>query len=171
MEHFITLQWKPFSVPVDKLLPALRALLSSNFDGIVCRENDFDVVFLAEISPEDQNALSVFWDGVTEQQFSPTLREIISKSINDASVFGRAMILDAAVENVEMGITQAGKTREVANYCANVQRYLESGSLYAAVAEIDDLLAAGVPAELSPFITADRLNIYKTRINDYLATP
>lgn len=166
--ELLTLQWKQFHVPTDKLAAALKNILTSNYDGMICREQDFDVVFRYTISTEDFEALNDFWDTVTELQFSPTLREIVAKRINDASVFGRSLILDVAVENVEMGITQSGKTRAVADYVADVQRYLESGSLYAALSSIDEKINAGPPAELTPFITIERLTATRAKIQDWL---
>lgn len=166
----VTLQWKEFSVPVDRLNNALKAILLANYDGLICEPNEFYVMFKEEPTQDEINAVNAFWDAVTEQQFSPSLREIISGKINEASSFGRALILDAAVENVEMGVTQAGKTMLVADYCADVQRYLESGSLYAAMAKIDLLIAAGVPENLAPFITEARLQAYKTKIQEFLAS-
>lgn len=170
MDNAIQLDWKTFTIPVDKLNDSLKLLFGSDYDGIVCEEDSFYVVFKASPTQIEQDELNNFWNTVTPQQFSPTLRDIISQKINDASVFGRTVILDFAVENVQMGITQANKTRDVSNYCANVQRYLESGSIYAAVAEIDELTAAGVPANLAPFITADRLAIYKARLETWLSS-
>lgn len=170
MNNSVTLSWKEFNVPTDKLNNALKEILLENYDGLVCEPEQFYVIFKTPPTQPEIDTLTNFWNEVTEQQFSPTLREIISNSINEASVFGRTLILDAAVENVEMGITQAGKTREVADYCADIQRYLESGSLYAATAEIDELILAGVPAELSPFITQARLEAYKQKIEDFLAS-
>lgn len=170
MENSITLQWKEFNVPVERLTITLKSLLGSNYDGIVCETKSFNVMF-KEMPLEDEiNTLNNYWNGVTQTQFSPTLREIIASKINEASCFGRALILDAAVENVELGITQAGKTRAVANYCSNIQRYLESGSLYAAIEELNRLILEVPPTELSPFITVDRLNEYKSKIVTFLSS-
>lgn len=166
----IILNWKSFNVPTDKLATILRNLLSENYDGLVCTEENFTVMFKEEASQEDIDNLNEFWDNATELQFAPSLRDIISDKINEASVFGRALILDFAVENVQIGITQANKTREVADYCRKIQRYLESGSLYAALAEIDDMINAGVPSELNPYVTQAKLLIYRQKIEDFLAS-
>lgn len=168
MEKYIVLQWKQFSVPVDRLNLVLKNLVGSNYDGLICNPEDFYVVFKEVPEQEAANVVINFWNNAVEQQFSPSLREIISGIINNASVFGNALILDFAVENVQMGITQAGKTKLVADYCANVQRYLQSGSLYAAITEIDSLVNAGIPENLAPFITTQRLNSYKSKIAQYL---
>lgn len=166
----ITLNWKSFNVPTDRLASILKNLLSYNYDGIICTEENFSVMFKEEPSTEDLDNLHEFWENATEIQFGPSLREIISEKINEASVFGRTLILDFAVENVQMGITQANKTREVADYCRKIQRYVESGSLYAAIAEIDDMISTGVPGTLSPYVTEARLLIYKQKIEDFIVS-
>lgn len=164
----VTLTWKSFSIPVDRLHKALKTLIGSNYDGLICRSDDFDVVYKVEPTEQELTILNNYWDTVVEQQFNPSLKEIISGKINEASAFGRALILDFAVENVQMGVTQAGKTRNVADYLSNLQRYVESGSLYAAVAEIDSLVNATVPSNLAPFVTSERLLTYKARIVAFL---
>lgn len=168
MEKGIILQWKAFSIPMDKLNSSFRLLIGSNYDGLICNTEDFYVTFKEVPTQQEIDTVNTYWSQVTQEQFNPSLREIISGKINDASVFGRTLILDAAVENVEMGITQAGKTREVADYCADVQRYLESGSLYAALSKIEEMISLGVPQNLAPFITEERLLNYKSKIEAYL---
>lgn len=169
MENSVVLLWKEFSIPTDRLMVVLKNLLSDNYDGLVCEPDQLHVVFHDEVTQEDLSALTTFWSQVTEVQFSPSLHEIISQKINGASAFGRALILDFAVDNVQLGVTQAGKTRAVSDYCRALQRYLESGSLYAAVEQINEMLTAGAPLELSPFVTAARLTSYRDRILGYLA--
>jgi hypothetical protein len=65
----------------------------------------------------------------------PTLSEIIAGKVSDAIKFGTKLIIDAAVENIAMGITQSGKTKAVSDYLRSVQSYLREGSLHAAIAE------------------------------------
>ncbi len=168
MNNAVLLQWKEFNVPVERLKSILKNLLGSNFDGIICEPEQFYVVFIESPSQGEIDQVTEFWDNATEIQFSPSLKEIITVKINEASTFGRALILDFAVENVQMGITQAGKTRDVADYLAKIQRYLESGSLYAALAEANDLITAGVPSELNPYVTDVRLTTYRDRIQAFL---
>lgn len=168
MEHMIVLEWKPFPIKVDRLGKALKGILSSNFDGLVCGPDSLQIMFKEAVTQEDADAVTTYWDGVTEITFSPSLREMISARLNEATVFGQTMILDFAVENVEMGITQAQKTKAVSDYCRGIQRYLQTGSLYAAVEAIQEMITAGVPAELAPFVTEARLITYRDRLNAYL---
>lgn len=87
-----------------------------------------------------------------------------------ARTFGDALIIQTAMENIAMGITQAGKTRAVADYTQKLQNYLSSGSLYAAIEELDSMIDdVNRPSlELSPYITTERLNAAKNQIKVYL---
>jgi hypothetical protein len=67
-----------------------------------------------------------------------------------------------------MGITQAGKTRSVADYLKNVMFYGQSGSLYEVLAEINTFESEGYPSDLSPFVTQARMELFKQKIEDYL---
>ena len=92
----------------------------------------------------------------------------VKKIVTEAISFGQNLIIDFAAENVLMGITQAGKTKEVADYLADVMRYAQSGSLYEVLAEVNRLQTSGLPAELAPFVTTDRMNAFKLKIEQYL---
>lgn len=171
MSYFMVMQWKSFSVPVDRLNNILKIMVGPEYDGLICDNEQFQIVFKDSPDQSMVDTINTFWAQATAPQFSPSLAEIISGKINDAMLFGQSLILNAAVENVEMGITQVGKTKDVADYCTNIQQYLQSGSMYAALTEINALINAGVPSNLSPFITADRLNSYKNKIQTYLGIP
>lgn len=99
-----------------------------------------------------------------------TSSETVNGLILDARTFGNSLLQDFVVENVLLGITQSGKTQSLATYCHKLQHYIETGSLYAAYAEIDAMIddISLTKLSLSPFITNARLAIYKTRLGDYL---
>jgi len=93
---------------------------------------------------------------------------LVKQSIEGAIKFGQTMLVEFATENILMGITQLNKTKEVSDYLADVTRYIQTGSLYEVVNEIDRLIAAGLPVELEPFITQTRLESFKSKILNYL---
>jgi hypothetical protein len=96
------------------------------------------------------------------------MAEIIKQTIGDAMNFGNNLILEFAAENVLLGITQAGKTKAVADYLADVTRYAQTGSLYEVLNEIHRLESLGLPQNLEPFVTQARINLFKQKILDYL---
>lgn len=115
-------------------------------------------------------ALSIYSAGPAAPP-SLTLQEIIQRKIAAAIQFGNQFIVDAATENVIQGITQAGKTKEVSDFLSAIVRYLREGSLYAALAEIDFLVANGIPEGISPWVTVDKLQAAKIRIQIFLGIP
>lgn len=98
-----------------------------------------------------------------------TQQETIMLLVANAMDFGNNLILEFAAENILMGITQAGKTKDVADYLSSLMRYTQTGSLYEVMAEIDRLIQTGLPPNLSPFITEERLLSFKTKVLEYLA--
>lgn len=105
---------------------------------------------------------------VTAHSGQPPAKAAIVDMMRGIMKFSNEMFLDFVSDNIMMGITQAGKTKAVADYLINVERYARSGSLYEVVNEIDALILAGVPAELSPYVTEARLLSLKQQVLDYL---
>jgi hypothetical protein len=99
---------------------------------------------------------------------APTPTQVVEKKISDAKDFGESILKEFATENVLMGITQAGKTEAVTRYLHFVEHYIEQGSLYAAINEINTKLTEGIPAELSPFVTTARITVFLNKIKVYL---
>lgn len=94
---------------------------------------------------------------------------IYKNIIRQALAFFDELMTEFAGENIALGITQAGKTKDVADYLADVLRYGQTGSLYEVIAECDRLINEGIPAGLSPFVTETRLNSVKALIVAYLS--
>jgi hypothetical protein len=119
-------------------------------------------------------------EGTTEEQWEaalapysaapiiPTMQQIVEKKITDAKEFGDKLLNEFATENVLMGITQAGKTIEVTDYLHKLSHYMMTGSLYAALTEIDVILADTNRDHLAPFVTTERMEIYKDKIKQFL---
>lgn len=95
---------------------------------------------------------------------------ILAAKLDAAMMFGKALIVEVALANIQLGITQAGKTRAVADYTQKLQNYLATGSLYAAIEEITALKndITRPLLNLSPFITDAKLDYYKQKIQTFL---
>ena len=96
--------------------------------------------------------------------------QIVANSISNAIKFGQQLTVSFAAQNVLSGITQAGQTIPVATYMQSIAYYLNSGSLYAAITEINTLIAdtSSTKTALSPFITNNILYSYLNQIQAYL---
>lgn len=139
-------------------------LLTQQLDVLL---NDFYITTL-------QTQITVHYnDDVLEQDIinivnTHSYNSQILKVVQKAIKFGNDLIISFATENVIMGITQTGKTKAVADYLADMMRYAQSGSLYEVMAEVDRLIASGIPQELAPFVTEARLTQFKQKVLAYL---
>jgi hypothetical protein len=106
----------------------------------------------------------------SQEEVAVSQEELIKAIVENAKVFGNVLIGKFTIENISMGITQAGKTYDLTMYCHKLIHFIEKGSLYAALQELDILLAdtSQTKTDLSPFVTNDRLTIYKEEIETYL---
>lgn len=128
------------------------------------------IEFATEAAAEDYklaNNLDALIESFEEEL--PVIPVDFAAIVKSAIDFGNELIIGFAAENVSMGITQAGKTKAVADYLVNVTRYAQTGSLYEVINEINRLSDAGLPSELAPFITQTRLDAFKQKIVNYLS--
>jgi len=89
--------------------------------------------------------------------------------INEAISYFKTIQVEFAAENITLGITQSGKTKEVSDYLKNVLRYGQTGSLYEVIGEIDLLVQGPPPNDLSPFVTVDRLQSFKAKVLQFFS--
>lgn len=87
------------------------------------------------------------------------------KVLAAARKFGDDLVTKFGAENMILGITQDGMTKTVRQAMAEITNALITGSLYDAIDEID-----AMPAESKDgkYITDERLQAYKTKIQEYL---
>ena len=165
------LEWKQFSVNLDRMHQLIKTNLV-NYDGMVASSTNLIITFFNEPSQADLDFINDYWNSLTEVgESTPTSfeqLELVKTAVFNAIVFGQKLIVQFSAENVMLGITQAGKTKDVSVYLSELQILLNSGSLYAAIDEIDLLVAQGIPVELDPFITEIRLLEYKEVLQEYL---
>lgn len=166
----INLEWKEFDVKLDRMHKYLKENCEQ-YDGMIADTNYLKVILKLDVQG-DVDIVNDYWDSRTEQTESGVTQEEayeqVKLIIEGAMRFGQQMMISYASENVLMGITQAGKTKAVADYLEGVIRYMQTGSLYEVMHEIDRLKSEGIPVELSPFVTEVRLEAFKNKILDYL---
>lgn len=165
------LEWKEFEVKLDRMHGHLKEVCS-DYSGMVASEEEL-IVMLDYQNEADIIRIDDYWESRTEQEESqPTAQEIqenIQVVISKAMDFGKQLMVEFSAQNVLMGITQAGKTKEVLTFLADIKNAMDTGSLYTAIDEIDELISNGLPVELQPFITEQRLLDFKNKILSYLS--
>lgn len=148
-----------------------KAIESAGITNVyhVIHEHDEAII---KVCSEDANlftdAQQATIDGLVTAHPGDTLK-YLRAIVKNARAFFSEILNQYAAENIAMGITQAGKTKDVSDYLADVMRYGESGSLYEVISEVDALKAATVPADLAPFVTDARLDEVRAKIVEYLS--
>ena len=87
----------------------------------------------------------------------------------NAIEFGQTLMNDFINENIAMGITSTGKTRAVGLKLKDISFWLQMGSLYEALEDIDEMIANKIDPELAPFITDERMEKFENKIKEYLS--
>lgn len=165
---------KEFGIDITKLDKRFASITSSNYDGICNDGNSFNVLWKTNPSNEDLAAIENYWNELTLQIYNtPTANEstaMLAAKLDAAMQFGKALIVEVALSNIQLGITQAGKTRAVSDYTQKLQNYLVTGSLYAAIEEITSLRndLTRPLLGLDPFITNAKLDQYKAKLQSFV---
>ena len=153
-----------FPLSTDILHGELEGEFSSLFLGISIGD-DLVVHFSA---PLDESQLKALDTIIEEHNPSPPIETIVGNIVESAAAFGTSLISEFAVDNILGGITSAGMTIPVALYLHRLDHYLRTGSLYAAMDEIDTMIADTEKEHLSPFLTDTKLSAYRVKISTYL---
>jgi len=101
-------------------------------------------------------------------KLAATQAAIASAQLDAAIALGAGMIRKFTLENMALGITQAGKTGEVRKAMAEVISALSTGSLYDAM---DEMRAVPAEAKDATFITDARLLAAIHQIETFLSLP
>lgn len=156
-----------FIVPLNKQLNLSKLqleLASLPIIGLSTNATSLIVHLSEELSLEQEQQVLQIVENHDPVDVTSQIRQIV----RNARIFGEDLIDTFATENILMGITQAGKTKAVSDYLADVTRYAQTGSLYEVINEIDRLIALGIPSDLSPFVTNQRMNDFKQKVITYL---
>lgn len=190
MSNIVLLEWKPFNINLDRTRSRFSSFLSSNFNGLIATQSNLKVIFNEVCSQSDLDLLMDYWNNLTESvENTPTQQEMTQNLkilIMNALTFGQNLIIEFASENVALGITQSGKTSDVLAIMeekveidsvnkpgvkVSILGTIQSGSLYESIKAIEyHILKAenGDYDSLAPFITSERLTLFKVKIQTYL---
>jgi hypothetical protein len=151
------------TIDKDTLIKEINDSMTCSIENVLIAGDNIVCVFTEDLNQTDIEIL----DGIIAYHMGNSLlfyENIVSKSVE----FFNNMMINCAAKNVLEGITQAGKTRDVADYLKDAMRYGQSGSLYEVVNEIDRKISEGIPTELSPFITDEKLLDMKNKALTFL---
>lgn len=96
----------------------------------------------------------------------PTMQYLASKALA-AQAAWQVLQTSFIAENIALGITQQGKTKLVADTFERVLIYGQTGSLWEALAAIDEIV---VTPEMAPFVTQARVNWFKNQLQAAIAS-
>lgn len=180
----ITLNWKEFSVNLEKVKLFFKNHLSNNFDGLLCNTEDIKVLFFDNFTEEDENIVNDYWNNLTESSFDLTTEEYIKTIvIPQAKIFVSQLENDFVVENIALGISSSGKTGDVLGLLSKrvvLDEGQEGVSLLDSLYGVCPSLTVTVRvldwhlnnieqySSLSPFITEERFINVKHRIQTFL---
>lgn len=99
---------------------------------------------------------------ISQQKYDMCMQIVL----NAQSAWGK-MVQQFAAENIAMGITQAGKTRLIANALYEVSVYGSTGSLWLAY---DALSKVKITPEMAPYLTEDRVQWMKNQMIQTIAS-
>lgn len=152
-----------------KMIAEIAAVpeITTGLVTIVDAGDEFALVFLDTPTAEELTHINA----VVYAHSHLSAQESVRLTMQRAVEFGNNLMIEFAAENILLGITQAGKTKQVADYLQNVMRYIQSGSLYEVISEIDSLISAGIAPELAPFVTEARLLAFRGKVTAYLGMP
>lgn len=77
------------------------------------------------------------------------------------------LMVQFVTSNVLTGITQAGKTKLIADTLDDVMRYGQSGSLYAVISALQTIV---LTSDMAPFLTTNIINNFIQQIQQLLAS-
>lgn len=99
----------------------------------------------------------------TKVEASTVVNKKVKKALNGAA----DLMSKFCAENIVLGITQAGKTKLIADTLKDVFYYTQTGSLYECLTALDAIV---VTPEMSPFLTTQKINDLKSKVLDLLGT-
>ena len=92
---------------------------------------------------------------------------VVDKKVKKAINSVNNVMSEFCAENILMGITQAGKTKLIADTLRDVFYYAQTGSLYEAKNALNAIV---ITEEMSPFLTENRRQAVIAKIDDLLST-
>lgn len=151
-----------------------NTLFGSLFSFATSYGDQLSIHFTQNLNQSQIDELSAKIASFSSVSIKDTLEKHLDGSIDP---FVKNLLLEMRAENIEMGITQAGKTLEVLGFFeepillpgktrkVTLQGSLMTGSLTVTLEILTYLISnPSLYADLNPFVTATRLDSWKTKI-------
>lgn len=158
---------------LDRELKA-NATFGSLYSFCNIKGDQLEIHFTANLIQSQIDALSAFIASFSNVSVYDTLYSHLKTNIDP---FVEELLISIRAENIEMGITQAGKTLEVLGFFEDhvmlpgktrgvtLQGSLTTGSLTVTIEILTYLIAnPNLYTDLSPFVTAARLTQWRDKI-------
>jgi hypothetical protein len=158
---------------LDKELRA-NTTFGSLFDYCSTSGDQLTIYFTQNLNQTQIDALSAFVSAFSNVSVYDTLYAHLKSNIDP---FVEELLIGIRAENIEMGVTQSGKTLELLGFFENhfqlpgkvravtLQGSLMTGSLTVTIEILDYLIAnPSLYSDLNPYVTVDRLTIWKNKI-------
>jgi len=145
-----------------KKLPKTGKML----DSITTKGN---ITLMNYISRPDSDGIDEINIYVADFSNSITAEQSIINALTSAKMFGNEIIQEIAVENIMLGITQAGQTGAFMDLTEKILTCLSTGSLYEALVRIGQITPiSDTENPMYPFANASRLASFSSKISSYL---
>lgn len=181
-EHILELNKKEFEIKLHHLKNYFKNI--SGFVGVNEVGDKYELVFNIPVTVEMEHDIYDLYNQINNLTFSDLVLTELTKTTGDsAEDFGKTLLSEFRGENIKMGITQAGFSGKVLSvlserfdienngYPISLKDTIETGTLYEALSVLDFLISKcdnGDYNDLAPFITSERLTIFKQKILEYL---
>ena len=132
------------------------------------RNDKVCIPYKPQVNTENLKIISVNKAIIKGFTISDNNEKALENYVNENYEFAFNLQKQFVTENIALGITQLGLTRPVSEYLADIVNDINNTSFYEVITKIDEKINEGVPQELSPVITEERLLNFKNKILEYL---
>lgn len=151
----------------------------SLYNFITIKGTDLEIHFTQNLNQGQIDAVSAYMATYSDISIFDNLVNYLGKNIDP---FVDLLMRDMRAENIEMGITQANKTTEVLGFFearvllpnrtreVSLKGSIDTSSLTSTIEILTYYIAnPSLYSDLYPFITADRLTVWKNKIITHLS--
>lgn len=149
-------------------MQTLQELLDS-YAGHSIVNNNLELITLTKLTVDDE--VFVYNLITSEITVASNLRSSVKKSLENAMIFGNALIVNFSTDSIMLGIVQLGVTDQVIEVTSKAMNAIKTGSLHLALDEIRIIPIPDIYSKLYTIINPERLLKVRNQIEKYLGLP